>query len=379
MSVDGSQSRPDEVAEKLERVRAHLAATGSSGALFTRQFHVSWITAGMEDVIIRGADGSFVWALVTPEGAYLLGSNIEATRLTAEEGPAELGFEVVGVPWYEGHFRSALDGICDAGKLVNDGEGPGIDDSDALQGLRLSLTAGESARMRALGVEACQALEDGMRRLTAGMAGRDLGAEVAFRLESRGILPFVLLVGGDHRRASFRHPTVSADPLERDALVVIVAVRGGLNVALTRTASVAAPDAALAERHAIAAEAEARAIEATRPGATYGEALQAQLDTYEAYGYHDEWRNHTQGGPIGYGAREFGVAPLAAPDVYTTRTVEVGHAVAWNPTVQGAKSEDTFLVGENGSELISNSASWPSITVPTAAGSLERPAILQVG
>jgi antitoxin VapB len=233
--------------------------------------------------------------------------------------------------------------------------------------------------MRTLGAESCEALEDGMRRLTAGMSGRDLAAEVAFRLESRGILPFVVLVGGDHRRASFRHPTVSDDPLERDALAVIVAVRGGLNVAATRTASVGAPDAALAERHAIAAEAEARAIEATRPGVTYGEALQAQLDTYEAHGYHDEWRNHTQGGPIGYGAREFGVAPLAAPDGYTQRLVEVGHAVAWNPTVQGAKSEDTFLVGENGSELISNSASWPSITVPTANGSLERPAILQVG
>jgi antitoxin VapB len=379
MSVHVAQSRAEEVGEKLERVRARLAATGSSGALFTRQFNVSWITAGMEDVIIRGADGSFVWALVTPDGAYLLGSNIETTRLNAEEGPAELGFDVVGVPWYEGHFASAIDGICDPAKLLNDGEGPGSEDSDGLQGLRLSLTAGERVRMRTLGAESCEALEDGMRRLTAGMSGRDLAAEVAFRLESRGILPFVVLVGGDHRRASFRHPTVSDDPLERDALAVIVAVRGGLNVAATRTASVGAPDAALAERHAIAAEAEARAIEATRPGVTYGEALQAQLDTYEAHGYHDEWRNHTQGGPIGYGAREFGVAPLAAPDGYTQRLVEVGHAVAWNPTVQGAKSEDTFLVGENGSELISNSASWPSITVPTANGSLERPAILQVG
>jgi antitoxin VapB len=379
MTTVATQSRHEEVAEKLYRVRGYLAATGSSGALFTRQFNVSWITAGMEDVIIRGADGSFVWALVTPDGAYLLGSNIEAARVSAEEGPAELGFEVVGVPWYEGHFQSAIGGICDTAKLLNDGEGPGTDASKALQRLRLNLTPGEADRMRALGAVAREGLEDGIRRLTAGMSGRDLCAEVTFRLESCGILPFVVLVGGGDRRAGFRHPTVSDDPLERDALVVIVGVRGGLNVALTRTASVGAPDAALAERHVIAAEAEARAIEATRPGTTYGEALQAQLDTYEAHGYHDEWRNHTQGGPIGYGAREFGVAPLAAPDEYTQRAVEVGHAVAWNPTVQGAKSEDTFLVGENGNELISNSASWPSITVPTAAGSLERPAILQVG
>jgi antitoxin VapB len=174
-------------------------------------------------------------------------------------------------------------------------------------------------------------------------------------------------------------PTVSADAIERDAMVVIVGVRGGLNIALTRTASFGDADSTLAERHLVAAEAEARAIEATRPGNTYGQALQAQLDTYDAHGYQDEWRQHTQGGPIGYGAREFGVAPLGAPDRYTDRMVEVGHAVAWNPTVQGAKSEDTFLVGDESNEMITNSSTWPSITVPVNEGTFSRPAILTIG
>jgi antitoxin VapB len=169
------------------------------------------------------------------------------------------------------------------------------------------------------------------------------------------------------------------EPLQRDALAVVVGVRGGLNVALTRTASMGATDPVLTERHRIAAEAEARAIEASRPGATYGQALQAQIDTYEAHDYHEEWRNHTQGGPIGYGAREFDVAPIAAPDDYTEYRIEVAHAVAWNPTVQGAKSEDTFLVGENANELVTNSSSWPSIIVSTGAGERSRPAILELG
>ncbi|MEA2365941.1 MAG: hypothetical protein QOE69_686 [Thermoleophilaceae bacterium] len=379
MTATATQSRAAEVAEKLDRVRGHLDETGRSGVLLTRQFLVSWITAGMEDVIIRGHDGSFVWALVTPNGAHLVTSNIEAARLGAEERPEELGFEVVGVPWYEGHFESALGDLCDPSGLSNDGAGPGTDASDELQALRLSLTAGELDRMRVLGADACEALETTMRKLTPGMPGTDLSAEAAHQLERRGIFPYVLLSGGDARRASFRHPTVSRAPLERDAMMVFVAVRGGLNVACTRTASVGTPDAELAQRHAIASEAEARAIEATRPGASYGQALQAQVDAYEAHGYHDEWRNHTQGGPIGYGAREFGVAPLAAPDRFTEYAIEVGHAVAWNPTVQGAKSEDTFIVGESANELITNSSTWPTIEVPLADGSTTRPAILEVG
>lgn len=373
------QTRSAEVAEKLERVRGHLEESGRSGVLLTRQFLVSWIGAGIEDVILRGQDQGFVWALVTPDGAYFVSSNIEAARLNAEESPDALGFEVVGVPWYEGHFSSALHGLVDVSRLANDGAGPGTDASDELQALRLRLTAGERDRMRALGADACEALEDTMRTLRSGMPGTELVAEAARQLELRGIFPFAILSGGDGRRASFRHPTVSPAPLERDAMMVFVGVRGGLNIACTRTASIGAPDPVLGERHAIASEAEARAIEATRPGATYGEALQAQIDVYEAHGYHDEWKNHTQGGPIGYGAREFGPGPLAAPDRYTGIAVEVDHAVAWNPTVQGAKSEDTFLVGESDNELISNSSSWPAIEVPLAEGSASRPGILQLG
>jgi Xaa-Pro dipeptidase len=379
MTSAATQTRADEVAEKLERIRGYLADAGRSGVLFTRQFLVSWVTAGMEDVILRGQDGGFVWAVVTQDGAYLVTSNIEAKRLRAEEGLDALGVEVIEVPWYEGHFESAIGDLADTDRLANDGSGPGEDVAHDLQSLRLRLTAGEQARMRGLGADACTALEDTMRELTAGISGNDLAGEVSRRMEARGIFPFAILAGGDDRRAGFRHPTVSADVIERDAMVVIVGVRGGLNIALTRTASIGDADSTLAERHPVAAEAEARAIEATRPGNTYGQALQAQLDTYETHGYPDEWRHHTQGGPIGYGAREFGVAPLAAPDRYTDRMVEVGHAVAWNPTVQGAKSEDTFLVGDESNEMITNSSTWPSITVPVKEGTFSRPAILTVG
>lgn len=375
-SLGATQDRAQEVEEKLERVRGYLADQGLDGLLLTRQFLVSWITAGMEDVILRGQDQGFVWALVTADGAYLLTSNIEAKRLGAEEDPGALGFEVVAVPWYEGHFESAIDPICNTGRLANDGAGPGEDRSLEVQMLRLELTAGEQDRIRGLGKDSCEALEGAMRKLAPGMTGFDLAAEISHGLELRGIQAFAVLVGGDDRRATFRHPTVSSHKLERDALAVIVGVRGGLNVAATRTASLGEPDGDLAHRHAVAAEAEARAIEATRPGHTYGQALQAQIDCYEAHGFTDEWRNHTQGGPIGYGAREFGVAPLEAPDRFTEYQVEVGQAVAWNPTVQGAKSEDTFLVGPAANEMITNSESWPSIEVPVADGTFSRPDIL---
>ena len=89
-----------------------------------RQFLVSWITAGIEDTVLRGPDPAFLSALVTNDGAYLVTSNIEARRLEGEENPGEVGFEVVEVPWYEGHFHTALDGLVEVSRLANDGSGP---------------------------------------------------------------------------------------------------------------------------------------------------------------------------------------------------------------------------------------------------------------
>lgn len=76
-----------------------------------------------------------------------------------------------------------------------------------------------------------------------------------------------------------------------------------------------------------------------------------------------------QGGPIGYLSREFDVVPGTSAGA---EVIAAGTAFAWNPTVRGAKSEDTFVVSRSGAAVpVTNSADWPL----TATG---RPAILPV-
>lgn len=378
MSSDSLALRRAEVAEKIDRVRALLDAQGLSGALFTRQATVGWITAGLEDVIIRNADPGFVWALVLPHGAYLVTQNIEGPRVEAEEHPADLGFEVVQVPWHEEPFDSRVAALCDPAGLVNDGFGPGRPLASDLQRLRLALTEGELARYEVLGTDACAALESSVRTVDRGISEHELAARLVSELERLSILPSVLLVGADDRHMRFRHPSVSDAPIQREVLTVIVGVRGGLHIAATRTVSLERVERTLLERHRAACEAEAHMIAATRPGATYGQALQAGIETYEQLGFADEWLHHYQGGPIGYGTREFGPAPLAHPNQFTDAPVELHNACAWNPTVQGAKSEDTFLVEAGGNRVITDSGAWPTIEIETPAGPIARPAILEL-
>ena len=107
-------------------------------------------------------------------------------------------------------------------------------------------------------------------------------------------------------------------------------------------------------------------IAATSPGWRWADVLRAGQAAYRDAGFDGEWREHVQGGPIGYLSREFDVVPA------TTRAdsaIAKGDAFAWNPTVLGAKSEDTFVVTADGARPVTNTADWPVV----AGG---RPAIL---
>ena len=93
---------------------------------------------------------------------------------------------------------------------------------------------------------------------------------------------------------------------------------------------------------------------------------------YRETGFADEWQLHHQGGPAGYEPREF----VGTPTV--TDPVTVGQAYAWNPSITGAKSEDTFLVGPNGNEVITTIPGWPMLSIDIDGQTIPRPAILEI-
>lgn len=371
--------RANEVAEKLARVRALMARDELDGVLLTRPGAVSWVTAGAENQIVRGSDGgAFCWALVTGDAAYVITQNIEGPRLEQEAGVEALGFEVLQHPWYAPDLW--LESVRGAGgaSIGADAGSLGRDVSAEVIRMRLPLLPSERDRLRVLGKDAASAVETALLSLREGDSERRIAAAVASECELRGIVPTVLLVGSDDRMRRFRHCPPSEATVHREAMVVIVGVRGGLNIACTRMASIGATDLVLDERQHAACSVEAAMLAATRPDATYGSALQAGIEAYEALGWPAEHENHYQGGPIGYDVREFGPAPQAHPDQWTSETVPVGSAVAWNPTIHGGKSEDTYIVGESGNELITPALAWPVREIEAGTTVYLRAGILEV-
>jgi hypothetical protein len=72
----------------------------------------------------------------------------------------------------------------------------------------------------------------------------------------------------------------------------------------------------------------------------------AAQSAYEAAGHPGEWRDHHQGGTIAYQGRE----TIATPGNDTV--IQPGMAFAWNPSIAGAKAEDTFVLEEDGTRRV---------------------------
>lgn len=363
-------------------LRPRVAASPSPGLVLTSTAAVAWATGGASPAIDRTAATDTVWLAVPADPAAsctVITTVVEAPRLAAETPFAELGWPIVAVGWSDpGEFvRATVTALrSEAADIASDGHPAfGIDISHDVIALRMALTEPEIADLRSLAADATTAVEGALRAWRPGDTDRAVAASIAAHAESIGANTPVLLVGGDDRLRRFRHPVPVGAVIEDVVMAVLVAQRGGLHVALTRYAARPGAAAALADRLAATRAVHAAVLAETRPGAT-GSTLMATIDAaYRAAGYPGAWREHYQGGPIGFAQREFEIAPGDATSPWWDFALPETVAVAWNPSVAGgAKDEDTYLVTAHGAELLTASTDWPMLD----CGAVRRPDVLLV-
>jgi Xaa-Pro dipeptidase len=349
-------------------VRDWLDRRGRPAVALTTQASVAWLTAGLTNPIDRSDPRSPLWLVVTPSRVVAVTTAVERQRLVAEAGLDDVGFSLEDVPWFDvTSFVRAVEEIAGAGRtqLASDGHPElGIDADADLTALRLRLDPAERERLADLGRDAARAVEQAVSAWQPGERDLEVQARVAEQLERAGALPVCLIVGGDDRVQRFRHPLAAGAPVHRLLMAVVVAMRGGLHVAATRFARAdSLPDSAQTAFEK-ALEVEAAMLAASRPEATYGDVMRACEDAYAQVGHPGAWHEHYQGGPIGYRQREFEIAPVQHESRWFSQPIEVGHAVAWNPSVAGGgKSEDTFLIEDAGLRCVTETGGWPSVEV----------------
>jgi Xaa-Pro aminopeptidase len=136
---------------------------------------------------------------------------------------------------------------------------------------------------------------------------------------------------------TFRHAVPTDKPLEKYAMLVLNGRRWGLVCSITRFVHFGKVSVKLRRTSQAAAQIAATCIEATRPGRPLAEILRLAIRTYAELGFADAWKQHHQGGAVGYEPREFFIT------LDSVESVVEGQAYVWNPSIGNSRAVNTIL------------------------------------
>lgn len=346
-----------ELAAKLDIVRAALEREGAAAARLRGVDWFAWATCGGSNVVILTTEAGVAEVLVTRDDAWALTDQIEAARLAAEEVP--IGLEVWAAPWNDLLARQAfVDGLVGDGKVISDrpllGEAPLPPE---LVAAKRRLLPDEQERYRALGRDAAEAMTEVLHAAASDWTEWQLAGAGAEALWRRGIEPTLTLVGGEARLPHYRHATAANVPLGERAMLVFCGRRHGLYANLTRFVYFRNPTANEETLIEHVARVEAVALAASTPGATVADVYDVIVQAYADLGHPGEELRHHQGGTTGYLSREvFGLPGFRLP-------IEDNTALAWNPSLPGAKIEDTVITSRTGIDVLTVDPAWPTVEV----------------
>ena len=348
--------RGGEFQSKIKRVREFLKKNNLSSMLISTQRNFSWLTAGGTSTVVITSERGTVSLLVTPKDFFLIAPNDEERRFLDEELK---GFPIKPLiyPWYLGVERNEVLQLAKkygGERIGSDLPIPGtIFVENQFKKLRYVLLPEEIKRYRLVAREAAEAAEKVARELEPGMTEEDIRAKVAYELYKRGLVPTVLLIGVDRGIFLYRHVIPKGRRLKKYAQINICARKYGMVVALTRLVHFGPLPPGLSRRQRVAEKVYAAFLYGLKPGASLSRVFKEAISVYGKYGFPAEWKNHHQGGGIGYAEREFIVTANSKEKVH------LNQAFAFNPTLPGAKVEDTVLVTENGVEVLTYTGNWP--------------------
>lgn len=346
-----------ELAKKLSAVRRGLERLRLGGVRLRGTDWFSWATCGGSSAVLLTTDVGIAEVWVTPTHAWVLTDAIEAARLSEEEVPR--GLEVWAGPWGDPAAREKFIAQSrGAGPLASDRPLEGeVALPQELVEARSSLLPEELERYRALGKDAAEAMTEVLLAARPEWTGFQLAGAGAEALWSRGIHPALTLVGDERRLPRHRHATACAERLGSRAMLVFCARRHGLFANLTRFVYFRSPSSAERRLAAEVAQVEAAALTASRPGATLGEVYASMVECYRRLGHPGSELLHHQGGSCGYGARDV----VAVPGSQVR--LQPHNAVAWNPSLPGAKIEDTVVITDSGVDILTVDPRWPTFSL----------------
>lgn len=344
-----------EAAVKIHKLREHMSEQQITAVRLKGVDWFAWITCGGRSSVIFTSETGVADVFITPQNAWVLTNTIEHQRLAEEEVPPE--FEIMAFPWEHPSLLERFVQQNSKGTCYSDRPAPQEKPLPELfRNLKLILGPEEIQRYREIGRKAAEAMTEALAKAAPDWSENQLAGEGAKALWSRGLDPALVMVGNHRRALLHRHPIAGPEKLGDSAMLVFCARGFGLFANLTRFVYFRPLSPEEENKFSVTLKLEAAAFHASQPEKTLPELYKDLAAAYASEGCAAEISRHHQGGPTGYLSREYVVTPESPPQVKLAR----GMALAWNPSLPGAKVEDTVLLSENGIEILTADPTWPT-------------------
>lgn len=339
----------DAFAGKITALRSLMSEKKLSALVLRRNPNLAWVISGRAHVPTT-IDAACFDLVITEDATFAVTNAIEAPRLAAEEFPQGLDIKVV--QWWEGRNHGL------PAETVMGSDQPGADLVDLgveIEILRASLDKYDQARLADISQRSAKALGQAMREVFPDDREIDVAARITAALWRHNLEISFLGVAGQSRVKRFRHPLPTAAVVGNRVSASICAKEKGLIASVTRIVTFGALTDGEERQYSGILEVEADLLDATIVGNPFSTVIDVATQSYSTNGFEsNEWQHHHQGGPTGFMPRDWPATQSSA------RLIQINQPIAWNPTAEGWKVEDTLITNASGISLLSNDATWPS-------------------
>lgn len=363
--------------DRLEQLRLFLIKQDFEVVVLTKPANIAAFFHGAQASLgFRQEPPGRIAVCVTEESVALLGNRTEVTRVAEDELSWLDGLILQPFRWDEWKLGASVKNylasegfnrVCDDTGILGENIGT------ILEEMYYPLMNQEIENIRELGKDTASIVEAVARNIKPGVTEVGVASELTGQLVSRSILPELVMVVADERIFRFHHCIPREIPIRKMALLSVTVHRRGLYVSLTRIVSIGAVTLEWRQLQEACNRIDAKAILLSKPGMPIREIFESMKESYKEEGYPEEWTKHHQGGPAGFYGRDYKATENEL------RFLVNQQPIVWNPTLHGAKSEDTILTTQNDHlpEILTETGNWIYYDFVVDGTKIRRPAILE--
>ncbi len=331
---------------RIEQLREIYTNKKSTGIIITKYHNLCWLGINRPNVLSISED-VVVNIIITDDNIYLVTNNIEIDRLITEEINKDIAdlFTPLVFSWY-----GTRDTLPQEDRFITD-----IMAEDEIKPLRMIMSPYEMEQLDMLGMDLEDIVLNTLPLIKSDKTEREISSEIIKMCQEKAIDPGLALSASHSRSQIYRHPITTNALIGDGSMIALTCRRNGLYSCISRIILLNEPTEEILHKRDTVLAVDCTAMELSIAGNNVSHVLQGIKSAYDNTSYKSQWEYHHQGGITGYRSREEKLT------FNSDIVIGDGMVFAYNPTVPGYKTEDTFYIKDGKKIITTCSEKLPTI------------------